>query len=200
MPQLLKIDSSSRSGGSHSRALADTFTAEWQAANPAGKVVIRDVVAKPIPHISDDTIAGFYTPADQLDAKLKAALALSDELIAELFASDVILISAPIYNFSVPSALKAYIDHVSRIGKTFAFDGTNFEGLVKAKKLYCALAYGLPANETDMLKPYLNLLFGFLGISDINFLKVEGTVFDADSVAKAKAIAAAAAVAAAKAA
>lgn len=200
MPKLLKIDSSSRNNGSHSRALADAFTAEWRAANPAGKVVARDLVAKPIPHISDDTIAGFYTPADRLDAKLEAALALSDELIAELLASDVILISAPIYNFSVPSALKAYIDHISRIGKTFSFDGQNFEGLVKGKKLYCALAYGLPANETDMLKPYLNLLFGFLGIADITFLTVGGTVLDADSVARAKTVAAAEAVTAARAA
>ena len=199
MTQLLRIDASSRNGGSHSRELADAFVAEWRKANPAGRVVVRDVVANPLPHISDATIAGFYTPEAQRDARLKQALALSDELIAELMAADTILVSAPIYNFSVPSALKAWIDHVSRIGVTFAFDGKSFEGLVKGKRVYFALAYGLPAEPaTDMLRPYLQLLFGFLGMTEMNFITVEGTV--TEQAAQAKSAAADIAVQAAKAA
>lgn len=199
MAQLLKIDASSRDAGSHSRELADTFLAEWRKANPQGLVVIRDLAANPPPHISATTIEGFYTPEAMLDARLRQALALSDRLIAELMASDTILVSSPIYNFSVPSALKAYIDHISRIGKTFAFDGTNFEGLVKGKRIYFALAYGLPAApETDMLQPYLRLLFGFLGVTDMNFIAVQGTV--TETVAQAKLAAASDAINAARAA
>jgi FMN-dependent NADH-azoreductase len=199
MTQLLKIDASSRNGGSHSRELADAFTAEWRKAHPAGRVVVRDLVAKPIPHISDATIAGFYTPEAQRDTPLKQALALSDELIAEVMAADTILVSAPIYNFTVPSALKAWIDQVSRIGVTFSFDGKSFEGLVKGKRVYFALAYGLPAEPaTDMLRPYLQLLFGFLGMTEMNFITVEGTV--TEQVAQAKAAAADIAMQAAKAA
>jgi FMN-dependent NADH-azoreductase len=190
MPQLLKIDASSRATGSHSRELADAFLTEWRKANPSGRVVTRDLVADPLPHISGITIEGFYTPEAQRDARLKQALALSDRLIAELRTSDTILISSPIYNFSVPSALKAYIDHVSRIGETFAFDGSNFEGLVRGKRVYFALAYGLPATPaTDMLRPYLQLLFGFLGMTEINFITVEGTVTDAATQVKAAAAA-----------
>ena len=199
MPQLLKIDASSRNAGSHSRELADAFVAEWRRTNPSGRVVIRDVVACPVPHISDATIAGFYTPEAQRDATLKQALAVSDELIAELMAADTILVSAPIYNFTVPSALKAWIDHVSRIGVTFSFDGKSFEGLVKGKRVYFALAYGLPAEPaTDMLRPYLQLLFGFLGMTEMNFITVEGTV--TEQVAQAKSAAADVAIQAAKAA
>jgi FMN-dependent NADH-azoreductase len=199
MPQLLKIDASSRATGSHSRELADAFLTEWRKANPSGRVVTRDLVADPLPHISGITIEGFYTPEAQRDARLKQALALSDELIAELMAADTILVSAPIYNFSVPSALKAWIDHVSRIGVTFAFDGKSFEGLVKGKRVYFALAYGLPAEPaTDMLRPYLQLLFGFLGMTAMNFITVEGTV--TEQAAQAKSAAADIAVQAAKAA
>jgi FMN-dependent NADH-azoreductase len=199
MTQLLRIDASSRNGGSHSRELADAFVAEWRKANPAGRVTVRDVVADPIPHVSDATIAGFYTPETQRDARLKQALAQSDALIAELMAADTILVSAPIYNFTVPSALKAWIDHVSRIGVTFSFDGRNFEGLVKGKRVYFALAYGLPAEPaTDMLRPYLQLLFGFLCMTEMNFITVEGTV--TEQAAQAKTAATDIAVQAAKAA
>jgi len=190
MRSLLRLDASSRERGSHSRTLCDYFEQRWLADHPGDRIVRRDLVETPIPHIAARTIEGFYAPADQFTPELGAATALSDTLIAELKAADILLISTPIYNFSVPSALKAYIDQVVRIGHTFSYDGANFTGLVTGKRAFVFCAYGAagylndgPLAAFDFLQPYLKLLLGFLGIGDVRLFAVEGMTGDAESVA-----------------
>src|SRR5262245_46329995 len=128
-PTLLRIDASARTEGSHSRTLADGVQARWLKAHPHGRVIRRDLAVAPQAHIEAATIQGFYTPPEQMTPELRAATAQSDELIAELKAAHTVLIAAPIYNFSIPSSLKAWIDQVVRIGHTFAYQDGQFTGL-----------------------------------------------------------------------
>jgi len=188
MPSLLRIDSSSRRDGSHSRSLADAFETAWSARFPGATIVRRDLAAKPIAHIHETTIAGFYTPAEKLDANLKGAVALSDELIEEINAADTVLIATPMYNFTVPSALKSWIDQIVRINRTFSYDGTSFTGLVKARRVVVVAAFGAGGYSgalagADFITPYLKFLFGFLGVSDVTVIPTEATTADAATVA-----------------
>lgn len=185
MTHILRIDSSSRVEGSHSRELADYFQTAWLKKNPDDRVIVRDVVKNPVPHIADLTIAGFYTPPEQQTETMKKAIALSDELIEELQSADVLLLSVPMYNFSVPSALKAWIDQIVRIGQTFAYDGTNFTGLVTVKRAYVICAYGASGytdggafSAFNFLEPYLKGLLSFLGIDEIQFFNLQATTGD----------------------
>lgn len=188
-PLLLRIDSSARNAGSQSRRLADQVQARWQGAHPDGRVQVRDLAVEPVGHIQAATIQGFYTPTNQQTPALRDALAQSDALIAELKAAHTLLISAPIYNFSVPSVLKAWVDQVVRINQTFRFDGTAFEGLVKGPRAVLALAYGAPGYAggpmagLDHLKPYLTSVLNFLGISDVQTVAAEATNADPDAAA-----------------
>lgn len=182
MKRLLRIDSSARHAGSHSRGLADYVEAAWRRRNPGSEVARRDVAAEPIPHIGAATIAGFYTAEDQHSAESRAATRLSDTLIAEFLSADAILVSVPIYNFSVPSALKAYFDQIVRVGRTFGYDpARGLFGTVPNRPVYVAAVYGAggyddgPLRAYDHLEPYLRGLFGFLGLTDLTFFKVEGT-------------------------
>ena len=188
MPSLLRIDASSRLNGSHSRALADAFQLAWSARFPGETIIRRDLAANPIGHIHETTIAGFYTPPEGLDDRLKGAVALSDELISELNAADTVLIATPMYNFSVPSALKSWIDQVVRINRTFSYDGKSFLGLVKAKRVIVVAAFGAGGYSgalaaADFVTPYLKFLFGFLGVSDVTVIPAEATTADAATVA-----------------
>ncbi|MEN9518278.1 MAG: hypothetical protein RLZZ381_866 [Cyanobacteriota bacterium] len=185
MTQILRIDSSSRVEGSHSRELADYFQTVWLKKYPEDRLIVRDVVKNPAPHIGDLTIAGFYTPPEQQTEAMKQAIALSDELIDELQSADVLLLSVPMYNFSVPSALKAWIDQIVRIGQTFAYDGQNFTGLVTVKRAYVICAYGASGytdggafSAFNFLEPYLKGLLNFLGIGEIQFFNLQATTGD----------------------
>jgi FMN-dependent NADH-azoreductase len=177
---LLRIDSSARGAASVSRRLADAVEAGWLAAHPGGRVQRRDLAREPLPHISDATIEGFYAADAALDERLRAATARSDQLIAELAAAHTVLIAAPIYNFSVPSSLKAWIDQVVRIRRTFAYEDGQFRGLVTGPRAVLALAYGAggyegPMASFDHLRPYLTTLLQFLGIADVRCVAAEAT-------------------------
>lgn len=195
MSQLLRIDASSRTEGSHSRELADFFVEQWLSINPGGKVVNRDLIKTKIPHISEKTIAGFYRPVNEHDQVLTEATKLSDELISELKSADTVLIATPMYNFSIPSALKAWIDQIVRIGQTFSFSpDTGFEGLIKKKRAYVLTATGAVFSnegmqELDFLSPYLKSLLSFLGFTDVEFLTIEGTTTDESALKLSKEIA-----------
>lgn len=182
---LLRIDSSSRPTGSWSRSVGDEFTTAWRSAHGAESVRIRDLAAQPLPHISVDTISAFFTPPADLSASLKEASALSDALIGEIEAADALLITVPMYNFGVPSALKAWIDQIVRIGRTFSFDGTQFQGLLNGKPAYVICAYGaagyLPGGgfaAANFVEPYLRFVLEFLGMKT-TFLSVQSTSIDA---------------------
>jgi FMN-dependent NADH-azoreductase len=186
-PVLLRIDASARIDGSHTRRLADAAQAIWLARHPQGKVVRRDLALADVPHIDALTIQGFYTPPDQLTGALRAATALSDRLIDELRGAHTLLIASPIYNFGVPSALKAWIDQVVRVGKTFSYDGNAFTGVVRGPRAVLALAYGTPGyqgptRDHDHLQPYLVQVLNFIGIADVRAAFAEGTVTDPETV------------------
>jgi FMN-dependent NADH-azoreductase len=189
MITLLRIDASSRQTGSNSRALGDSFERVWTARHPGAKIVRRDLARDPLPHIADDTIAGYYAPPEKMTDALRNATALSDKLIAELKAADAVLVTVPMYNFSIPSAFKAWIDQIVRVGHTFSYDGQAFTGLVTGKPVFIACAYGAggyndkgPLSTFNMLRPYLELLFGFLGFTEVTFVGVEHTTADPASV------------------
>jgi FMN-dependent NADH-azoreductase len=189
---ILRIDASARTTSSISRALGDYFEQTWLNYHPRDLVLRRDVVTEPILHIADPTIAGFFTPVDGLTDELRAATALSDRLIAELRAADVLLLTVPMYNFSVPSSLKAWIDQIVRIGHTFAYDGASFAGLMTGRQAYVISSHGAggyrhgePFAAADFRVPYLRFLLQFLGIADIRFFTVEGTTGDEFAVTAA---------------
>ena len=136
------------------------------------------------PTIEELTISGFYTPQEEFSEALYKATSLSDELIAELREADMLLISTPRYNFSVPAVLKAWIDQIVRIGVTFAVDeDKGLVDLLEGETAIVAMASGAVFSGTDIesmnhLQPYLKAILGFLGFSEINFVAVEGTTMD----------------------
>jgi len=186
---ILRIDASPRVTGSVTRRLADHFEASWTARHPEDRFLRRDLANMRVPHLDEPTITGFYTPAEQMTEALRIATATSDTLIAELLAADALLIATPMYNFSVPSALKAWIDQVVRAGRTFTYDGVGFVGLVTGRPAYVLSAYGVAgygAGESlaafNFLDPYLRGLLGFLGFTAIHGVGADGTAGDAAAV------------------
>ncbi len=187
MTTLLRIDASARTSGSHSRTLANLLEAEWLKAHPGGKVVNRDLVDPVIPQIEDKTIQGYYTPADQMTDELKNATALSDQLIAEVMAADSLLIATPMYNFSLPASLKAWIDQIVRIGVTFGYDAEKgLHGLLENKTAYLVTVAGAQFAGTeiaamDHLVPYLKTVLGFIDFNKIEVVSMEGTTLDEET-------------------
>lgn len=182
MKTLLRIDASSRTSGSHSRQLADYIEKLWHLQNPDGKVINRDLVQTPIPHIHQQTIQGFYTTKEHMTTTLSQATQLSDELIAEVKQANELLISSPLYNLSLPSNLKAYIDQITRKGYTFdkESDGAHI-GLLAGKTAYLALVKGgsykgTPYEALDFQAPYLKAILQYMGIEIKQVFSLEGTI------------------------
>ncbi|MEO0804038.1 MAG: NAD(P)H-dependent oxidoreductase [Cyanobacteria bacterium J06642_2] len=192
MARLLRIDASSRGQGSHSRELANFFQKTWIERYPDDEIVLRDLAQTTIPHLDDFTIAAFQTPDEKRDDAMKQAITFSDELIDELLAADVVLLSVPMYNFSVPSALKAYIDQIVRMGRTFSYDpATGFSGLVTGKKGFTITAAGAlytnsPFESFNFLDPYLKALWAFLGVTNMEAIALEGTTTNVDELEQRK--------------
>lgn len=195
MAHLLHIDSSPRGERSHSRRLTREFVEAWKQAHPADVVTYRDVGRNPIPHVNEPWIAAAYTPPEQHTPQLQEAIRISDQLVDEFLAADVYVIGIPMYNFSVPSTFKAYIDQIVRIGRTFAFepeDSANpYKPLVLAKKMFIITARGAsgfsPGEHNEKLNyqdPYLRTIFGFIGITDITFVHVENDELGGTSLAQ----------------
>lgn len=195
MTRLLRIDASSRTTDSISRHYADLFIENWLQAHPNDKLVVRDLVHTPIPHISAMTISAYYTPPDQMNAEMKSATRLSDELIAELRAADLLLISTAMYNFTLPSALKAWVDQIVRIGHTFSYvPEQGFAGLLQGKRAVIVSASGADFSgeamrPMDFLTPYLKSLLGFLGFQSVETIALEGTSLDPSAFERSKAAA-----------
>lgn len=171
MTSLLAIMVSPRFEYSASRKLTAQFIEKWQADHVGGSVVVRDLMKTPLPFVDMPWIGGAFTPSEQHSPEMKAAIKISDDLIAELQAADHIVIGTPMYNFSIPAALKAYIDHVVRVGVTFTPD---YKGLLTGKKATCILvsggsyAPGSPGESYNVAGSYLRQILGFIGITDVN--------------------------------
>jgi len=182
MPTLLYLSISPRGDYSISRQLGNAAVEAWKARNPEGRVIERDLARTPLTFVDFDWIAGAYSPPEHHNESHKRAIALSDELVAEILAADEIIIATPMYNFAVPAALKAWIDHVVRAGKTFRYTAAGPEGLLagKNKKVVAIIASGGSYKEAglsalDYEIPYLRFIFGFMGITDIQFIQAGGT-------------------------
>ncbi|MBJ7537819.1 FMN-dependent NADH-azoreductase [Marinomonas transparens] len=166
MTTLLRVDSSASGENSKSRQLVDTFVEAWLAKNPGGTVVVRDVNENPLPHFTSETLGAMFTPEEARSDSQKAIVAIGDELISELEAADVIAVSAPMYNFGIPSTLKAYFDYIARAGRTFKYTETGPVGLInKDAYLFTASGSFLAETPMDHQVPYLGTFLGFLGMT-----------------------------------
>ena len=186
MSRVLVIESSARQQGSVSRQLTQAFIQQWKIAHPNDSVQVRDLGQQPVPHLDGDLLGGWMKPADQQSPAEQAALALSNELIAELQAADVLVLAVPMYNFAIPSTLKSWLDHVLRAGVTFKYTETGPQGLLTGKRAYVLTARGgvYSGTSLDHQEPYLRQVLGFVGISDVQFIHAEGLNLGDDASAK----------------
>lgn len=178
--QLLVIHSSPKTQQSVTRDLTAEFIDKWQAANPQSDVVHRDVGLNPPAHLDEETIGAFYTPADQRSEAQQQAVALSDELIAELRAADEIVIASPMHNFSITSGLKTWIDQVARVGETFRYTENGPQGLLQDRPVYVITASGgdyrahTPIAFLNHQDTYLKVALNFIGLQDIRLAQAAG--------------------------
>lgn len=180
MTHILHVNSSPRGAGSQSRLISGELVEAILAAHPGTTVTNRDLGHQEVPFVTEAFIGAMYTPAEARTSEQKALLTLSDEMIAELKAADVYVFGIPMYNFGVPAVFKAYIDYVARAYETF--NPATYEGLLKNKKAYVVSAHGGagygPGQEREsynQLVPTLRGVLGFLGVTDVEFVSVEGT-------------------------
>jgi FMN-dependent NADH-azoreductase len=181
--KLLQVDSSARAG-SISRQLTTKFAEEWKTIHLAGEVIQRDLAATTLPLITDDWNATHIEPS-KLSLAQRNYLAASDALIEELQAAETIVIGAPMYNFTIPSILKAWIDQVVRLGKTVTYGPNGPQGLLGKKKVFVitarggAYAKGTPSEKFDFQEPYLRHIFAFIGLTDVTFIHAENQLREA---------------------
>ncbi len=180
MKKILHIISSPRGDASYSIRLGRSIIEKLQTAYPDSIVKENILVNKQFPHLEEAQISSFYTPAENRTPQNLAAIQHSDEAIQEILEADILVIGAPMYNFSVPSTLKAWIDHIARAGVTFKYDKNGPKGLVEGKKAYLAVASGGIYSEGlmkpyDFVAPYLQAVLGFIGITDVTVVRAEGT-------------------------
>lgn len=181
MKKVLVLKSSILGDYSQSAMLSDYFTSKLSA-----EIKTRDLAAEPLPYFTGDAAAA--TRGNPQTDEHKALLALSDELIDELKAHDVVVINAPMYNFSVPTQLKSYFDFIARSGVTFRYTSQGPEGLVKGKKAVVILSTGGLHKETerDLVKAYVKTFLSFIGITDVDFVYAEGLGMGEQAVALAQ--------------
>ena len=182
MKTLLQVNASLFSNAGQSSRLADAFVAEWRALNPGGRVQTRDLAKDPVPHLTAERFQAFAAKAGERTLEQQAVVAESDALVAELQRADTIVIGLPMYNFGVPSTLKAWFDHVARAGVTFRYTEKGPEGLLKGKKvLVFATRGGLySGTPLDTQTAYVRDFLRFLGIDDVEFVYAEGLALGAE--------------------
>ena len=179
MKKVLHIISSPRTAASVSRKLGNAVVGKIMEKYPHSSLKERDLAEMRFPHLEEKHITSFYTPESDRSADQQLDVRLSDAVIAELVEADIIVIDTSMYNFSVPSTLKAYIDHITRRDLTFRRTENGPEGLLKNKKLYIAFSGGGiysegPFQSFDFNVPYIKTIFGFLGVTDSTVFRVEG--------------------------
>ena len=186
MANVLVIESSARQQGSVSRQLTEHFIANWQAAQPDDVVKVRDLAIDQVPHLDATLLGGWMNPAEQQSEAEKAAAALSNQLTDEVLAADVLVLAAPMYNFTIPSTLKAWLDHVLRAGVTFKYTDTGPQGLLSGKRAFVLTARGgvHAGSAQDHQEPYLRQVLAFIGIHDVSFIHAEGLNLGGDALEK----------------
>jgi len=177
MSKLLVVETSPRGDHSISRHLTRRFVADWSDAHPGGEVVLRDLMETDLPFVNAPWLQAYFTPPEQHSPEMKAVLQLSDTLVAELLAADHLVIATPVYNYNVPAALKAWIDHIVRKGMTLGHDG---QGLLQGRRATVLMASGgvyaegSPIQDRDIATQYLRLVLKVIGITDVTFVAAGG--------------------------
>ncbi|MET1079050.1 MAG: FMN-dependent NADH-azoreductase [Pseudomonas sp.] len=186
MSNILVIESSARQQHSVSRDLTAQFIAQWRAAHPEDRFTVRDLALDPVPHLDANLLGGWMSPAEQQSEAEQAALARSNRLTDELLAADVLVLAAPMYNFAIPSTLKAWLDHVLRAGLTFKYTETGPQGLLVGKRAYVLTARGgvYGGSGLDHQEPYLRQALAFVGIHEVEFIHAEGLNMGAEFMEK----------------
>lgn len=184
--KLLHIDSSIMGDNSVSRGLGQQAVSQLQADMPALEVTYYDLAAQPIPHLSGELFAAQVLPAEQRNAEQQENVALSEKLMADFLAADMLVIGAPMYNFGLPSQLKAWIDRIAVAGKTFRYTANGPEGLAGGKRAIIVSSRGSafsngPLVGMDHQEAHLKTVLGFLGITDVTVIRAEGLAISPDS-------------------
>ena len=176
MKTLLQINTSMFSAGGQSSRLAQQFVDEWREGNRGARVIVRDIGAEPVPHLTAERFQSFLAKPEARTSEQQAVAGFSDTLIEELRQADVIVLGLPMYNFGVPSTLKAYFDHVARSGVTFKYTEKGPQGLVTGKKVYVFAARGglYAGTPLDTQTSYVRDFLRFLGMDDVEFVYAEG--------------------------
>jgi FMN-dependent NADH-azoreductase len=193
MKNILLIQSSPRGSESYSQRVADSIIKEIKARHLSTKVTFRDLAQDPLPHVGPAFVSALSAKPEELTAAQSEALALSDALIGVVTA-DIIVLAVPMHNLGIPSTLKAWIDHVVRAGRTFTYSEGGPEGLLTGKRLILVLASGGvysngPAKQLDFQEPYLRAVLGFIGLTDIEVVRIEGVATSTVGAEKAAATA-----------
>jgi FMN-dependent NADH-azoreductase len=180
MKKILHIISSPRGEASLSIKLGNAIIEKIKLAYPGSTVTENNLINNQFPHLEEAHLTSFFTPAENRTSEDLVAIKYSDDAIKELQDADTIVIGAPLYNFSIHSALKAWIDHIVRAHVTFKYDENGPEGLLKDKKVYIALSSGGiysdgPMKPFDFVEPYLKHILSFIGLTDITVVRVEGS-------------------------
>ena len=173
---ILQVNSSARSEGSASTRLANSIVVRLRAENPGASLVVRDLARNPHPVLDEAALGALFTPAEQRTPAQAERVALDDALIAEIKTADAVVLGVPMYNLGVPAQLKNWIDAIARAKVTFQYTANGAEGLLKGKKVYVALTRGgkYRGTDWDSQVPYLKIVLGFLGMTDITFVYAEG--------------------------
>ncbi len=179
MKKILHVVSSPRGEESISIKLGNSITAQLLEAYPGSSVTTEDLNINPYPHIYDEQITALRSNSESHNEEQKELVKRSDKAIAELFDTDILVISLPLFNFGIPSTLKNWIDNVLRAGHTFSYTSEGPKGLVKDKKVYIAIASGAvysdgPYQDYDFAIPYLKTVLAFIGITDVSVVRAEG--------------------------
>jgi FMN-dependent NADH-azoreductase len=187
MRTLLQIKSSLFSDGGQSSQLADRFVAAWREANPDGRAIVRDLARDPVPHLDAARFGAFLAKPQERTPEQGAIVEQSDKLIDELRSADVVGLGVPMYNFGVPSTLKAYFDHIARAGVTFRYTDRGPVGLLPGKKVYVFAARGglYAGTPRDTQTGYLRNFLAFLGMTDVEFVYAEGLAISDETRQKA---------------
>jgi FMN-dependent NADH-azoreductase len=186
MSRLLVIESSVRQIGSVSRQLTEQFLTRWVQQNPTDVVLRRDLGRFPLPHLDERLLSAWTLADEQRTEEQRAALRRADELTGELLQADLLLLGVPMYNFAIPSTLKAWFDHVLRAGVTFRYTENGPQGLLQGKRAVVITARGgiYAGGNLDCQEPYLRQVLGFVGIHDVTFIHAEGLNMGAELMTK----------------
>jgi FMN-dependent NADH-azoreductase len=195
MCNILYVSSSPRGGASYSNQIAQKVIEKLRERSPHAQLLVRDLAKAPLPHIDDDFVTATRGPNGPQTESQRAILALSDALVDELLAADIVVIAAPMINFGVPTQLKSWFDYVARAQRTFRYSQAGPQGLVTGKRVIIVSASGgiySGANAAlDFQVPWLRSMLAFLGMTDVEVIRVEGTALGPQPAQEAVARAAA---------